>query len=104
MNFVSKFTIFRWSYGVLLYEIFTMGGIPYPNLKVQQVIQFVSQGNRMKKTREIPLSVYEVMLRCWDENPDQRPNFDEIMIIMIGFQDHADVVSICLCQQQPLEL
>ena len=65
-----------------------MGGVPYPDMRVQQVIQFVSDGNRMKKTREIPLS----MLRCWDENPAQRPSFDELLGILTSFQDHADDV------------
>ena len=87
---------FSWSFGVLLYEIFTMGGIPYPDLKVPQVLQFVTEGNRMKKTQEILILVYEVMLRCWDDNPNQRPAFDELLTIMTNLQDVADGVSFIL--------
>ena len=84
---------FRWSFGVLLYEMFTVGGTPYHDLQVQQVIQFVTDGNRMTKSRDIPHSIYDIMLRCWDDNAKDRPTFVELQNIMAGFLEVADNVS-----------
>ena len=55
-----------------------MGGSPYPDLSLQQVIYFVTAGNRMRKTKEIPSSIYEVMFQCWKEIPDERPTFVQL--------------------------
>ena len=84
----------RWSFGILLYELYTVGGTPYPDLYVQQVIQFVTEGNRMKKSSVIPRSIYDIMLHCWNDNPEDRPSFVELQNIMAGFLDVADNVSL----------
>ncbi|KAI6218060.1 Tyrosine-protein kinase [Aphelenchoides besseyi] len=65
-----------WSYGVLLYEIFTRGYQPYPGLGNPEVIQHVQRGYRMPRPNGTPEAIYnDAMLKCWQENPEQRPTF-----------------------------
>jgi len=73
----SKFTprSDSWSYGVLLYEIFTRGGNPYAGLSNAEVVERVLDGYRLPKPKGCNDEVYEVMKNCWAENPQDRPNF-----------------------------
>ncbi|KFM65342.1 Tyrosine-protein kinase Src64B, partial [Stegodyphus mimosarum] len=68
-----------WSFGIVLYEIFTHGGTPYPGMKNQTVSELITkQGYRMPKPTDPECSdaVYEIMLLCWKTNPDERPTFE----------------------------
>ena len=61
-----------------MYEVFTMGGVPYPGQSVQEVLQFVCNGGRMQKTKEVPLKIYELMSWCWQEKSEDRPTFVQV--------------------------
>jgi hypothetical protein len=40
---------FSWSYGVLLYEIFTLGDTPYPSVPQPDMLAHLESGNRLPK-------------------------------------------------------
>ena len=44
-----------WSYGVLLWEIMTLGNQPYPGLTNQEVVSYVTEGNRLDRPNACPL-------------------------------------------------
>ncbi|XP_068757938.1 fibroblast growth factor receptor 1-A-like [Montipora capricornis] len=67
-----------WSYGVVLYEIFTIGGIPYPGWSEAKTIAELQKGYRMPKPPHISNTMYHFMEKCWQENPGFRPNFENI--------------------------
>ncbi|XP_013407368.1 tyrosine-protein kinase Fer [Lingula anatina] len=67
-----------WSYGVLMWEIFSGGQQPYPGLTNQQARERVDAGYRMPRPETAPENVYELMLKCWQYDPDQRIHFSEI--------------------------
>ncbi|XP_018538383.1 protein-tyrosine kinase 6b [Lates calcarifer] len=69
-----------WSFGVLLYEIITCGGIPYPALSNQEVYQQVTKGHRMPRPAKCPDSLYRIMLKCWSAEPEDRPNFKYLKV------------------------
>ncbi|XP_067023890.1 vascular endothelial growth factor receptor 3-like [Acropora muricata] len=64
-----------WSYGVVLYEIFTIGGIPYPGWSEARTIAELRNGYRMPKPPHIDNSLYHLMKTCWQEEPMLRPEF-----------------------------
>ncbi|XP_063593203.1 tyrosine-protein kinase SRK3-like [Penaeus indicus] len=67
-----------WSYGILLHELITHGDIPYPDLNNRETTFEVCNGHRMAKANECPDILYQVMCRCWQEDPGERPSFAEL--------------------------
>uniref|UniRef100_A0A7N6BGQ6 non-specific protein-tyrosine kinase n=1 Tax=Anabas testudineus TaxID=64144 RepID=A0A7N6BGQ6_ANATE len=67
-----------WSYGILLWETFSLGVCPYPGMTNQQAREQVEKGYRMACPQRCPDDVYKVMLRCWQYNPEDRPKFSEL--------------------------
>jgi serine/threonine protein kinase len=64
-----------WSYGVTLWEIWTLGHMPYPGWHVHEVCQAVVNGYHMPPPPKSPRPIAEVMLRCWDR---ARPSFSKL--------------------------
>uniref|UniRef100_A0AAX7TGE5 receptor protein-tyrosine kinase n=1 Tax=Astatotilapia calliptera TaxID=8154 RepID=A0AAX7TGE5_ASTCA len=65
-----------WSYGILLWEIFTLGGTPYPDLPMNELFySALKRGYRMAKPTHASDDVYEIMKKCWDEKYEKRPEF-----------------------------
>ncbi|KAE9547122.1 hypothetical protein FO519_009666 [Halicephalobus sp. NKZ332] len=68
-----------WSFGVLLWEIFSHGKEPYAEFDHSQAFKEVKNGHRMSKPEKCPDEVYyEIMLNCWDEDPGKRPRFESL--------------------------
>ncbi|CAB1351562.1 unnamed protein product [Coregonus sp. 'balchen'] len=64
-----------WSFGILLYEIMTFGGIPYPNMNNSEVKQKVPNGYKMPCPRGCPRGMHMIMLDCWEDDKYSRPTF-----------------------------
>ncbi|XP_068685551.1 fibroblast growth factor receptor-like isoform X3 [Montipora foliosa] len=64
-----------WSFGVLLYEIFTIGGSPYPRMDGRKVANLLQEGYRMPKPQHVDNELYEIMTSCWLEDSNARPTF-----------------------------
>jgi len=76
-----KFTLKSdvWSYGVLLYEIFTKGKRPYERLKSSEILDNIKEGYRLPEPccfdEPNPKELYQLMKECWDLNLENRPTF-----------------------------
>ena len=65
-----------WSLGVLLWELFTRGFVPYDMLQSDDAVAaHVCGGGRLEQPAECPDAVYEVMRACWEPRPQDRPTF-----------------------------
>ncbi|XP_057660941.1 tyrosine-protein kinase receptor torso [Diorhabda carinulata] len=67
-----------WSFGILLWEIITMGGTPYPGIPTHDIMDMLKVGYRMKKPDNCRDELYYLMCKCWDEQPSSRPSFTEL--------------------------
>ncbi|XP_050314292.1 fibroblast growth factor receptor homolog 1-like isoform X1 [Anthonomus grandis grandis] len=69
-----------WSYGILLWEIMTLGGTPYPSVpSVEKLFQLLRNGHRMEKPPCCSLEIYMLMRECWSYQPNERPIFAELV-------------------------
>ncbi|XP_075453845.1 proto-oncogene tyrosine-protein kinase ROS isoform X2 [Ascaphus truei] len=64
-----------WSFGVLLWEIFTLGQQPYPGYSNMEVLHQVRSGRRMESPTNCPDDLWDMMLKCWTQDPLKRPTF-----------------------------
>ncbi|XP_053574627.1 platelet-derived growth factor receptor beta [Bombina bombina] len=71
-----------WSFGILLWEIFTLGGTPYPELPMnEQFYNAIRRGYRMSKPAYASEEIYEIMQKCWDEKFEKRPQFSQLVAL-----------------------
>ncbi|XP_036708396.1 fibroblast growth factor receptor 3 isoform X17 [Balaenoptera musculus] len=68
-----------WSFGVLLWEIFTLGGSPYPGIPVEELFKLLKEGHRMDKPANCTHDLYMIMRECWHAVPSQRPTFKQLV-------------------------
>jgi serine/threonine protein kinase len=64
-----------WSYGVLVWELFTRGITPYLQINNDFIFYHLKQGNRLPKPNYCPKTIYVILLKCWSQNPKSRPSF-----------------------------
>ncbi|CAH3184340.1 unnamed protein product [Porites lobata] len=64
-----------WSFGVVLWEMATLGGVPYPTLTNSELYRLLDTGYRMERPDMCSEDVYEVITDCWNEDPYIRPSF-----------------------------
>ncbi|NXP62788.1 TXK kinase, partial [Chloropsis cyanopogon] len=67
-----------WSFGVLMWEVFTEGKMPFETKSNSEVVHEISQGNRLYRPHLASHPVYKVMYSCWHEKPEGRPTFAEL--------------------------
>lgn len=71
-----------WSYGILMWEIFSKGDTPYAGMSNSRAREKIDNGYRMPGPDGCPEDVYALMLRCWEYEPDKRPHFHQIYTII----------------------
>ncbi|XP_039486786.1 tyrosine-protein kinase Btk29A isoform X1 [Drosophila santomea] len=76
-RFSSKSDV--WAYGVLMWEIFTCGKMPYGRLKNTEVVERVQRGIILEKPKSCAKEIYDVMKLCWSHGPEERPAFRVLM-------------------------
>nr|XP_028570379.1 vascular endothelial growth factor receptor kdr-like isoform X1 [Podarcis muralis] len=69
-----------WSFGVLLWEIFSLGATPYPGVQIDEdFCRRLKEGTRMRSPEYSTPEIYKTMLDCWHGVPTERPTFSELV-------------------------
>ncbi|XP_013413611.1 fibroblast growth factor receptor 3-like [Lingula anatina] len=69
-----------WAFGIVLWEIMTLGATPYPGIASFEDLQKrIKRGYRMEKPEECPTEMYNIMLHCWQAEPRSRPSFNQLV-------------------------
>ncbi|XP_009474591.1 PREDICTED: cytoplasmic tyrosine-protein kinase BMX [Nipponia nippon] len=76
-KFSSKSDV--WAFGILMWEVFTLGKQPYELYDNMQVIEKVSQGYRLYRPQLVSDIIYQIMYNCWHELPEKRPAFYQLL-------------------------
>ena len=94
-----RYIYFSWSFGVTLFEIYSLGQTPYQDMPTSELLKFLQEGNRLLQPELCPEEMsysiscifliiifrYEIMRQCWRLNADDRPTFDEVRRTQIKF-------------------
>ncbi|XP_010695285.1 serine/threonine-protein kinase STY13 [Beta vulgaris subsp. vulgaris] len=89
-----------YSFGICLWEIYCCE-MPYPDLSFSEVTSAVVRQNlRPEIPRCCPSSLAHVMKRCWDANPDKRPEMDEVVTLLEAIDTTKGGGMIPIDQQQ----
>ncbi|CAL9694807.1 unnamed protein product [Knipowitschia caucasica] len=68
-----------WSFGVLMWEVFTEGRMPFDQNSNHEVVSMVTQGHRLYRPKLASETIYGIMNTCWHERPQKRPTFKALV-------------------------
>ncbi|XP_077199296.1 cytoplasmic tyrosine-protein kinase BMX isoform X2 [Paroedura picta] len=79
-KFSSKSDV--WAFGILMWEVFSLGKQPYERCDNTQVIEKITHGYRLYRPQLASEAVYQIMYSCWNELPEKRPTFLHLLSLL----------------------
>ncbi len=67
-----------WSYGVCVWEVFSLGNVPWQGLGPLQIMDKLTEGDRLGRPERCPADVFELVMDCWAHKSQDRPSFAEV--------------------------
>ncbi|XP_056632203.1 vascular endothelial growth factor receptor 1-like isoform X1 [Diorhabda sublineata] len=68
-----------WSFGIVLWEFFSLGRSPYPGIPAdERLYQKLVDGYRLESPDYCPKEIYQIMTECWSVKPALRPSFTKL--------------------------
>lgn len=67
-----------WAFGILIWEICTLGSTPYIGMSAQEVISFIRQGNIAEQPEHCSDELYDLMKSCWAYKAEDRFTFTDV--------------------------
>lgn len=71
-----------WSFGVVLWEIATLGAFPYERVHNTQLVPHLVAGNRLERPELCTNTMYDLMKQCWASQPQERPSFRQLVELL----------------------
>ncbi|KAB0393203.1 hypothetical protein E2I00_010774 [Balaenoptera physalus] len=84
-KFSSKSDI--WAFGVLMWEIYSLGKMPYERFTNSETAEHIAQGLRLYRPHLASERVYTIMYSCWHEKADERPTFKILLSNILDVMD-----------------
>ncbi len=73
-----------WAYGVVLWEIFTLGDRPFAEMRSdRELLRCLMEGERLPQPDEAPPGIFEIMSNCWKMERTERPTFENIEGLLV---------------------
>ncbi|XP_025993856.2 fibroblast growth factor receptor 3 isoform X2 [Solenopsis invicta] len=70
-----------WSFGVVLWEIGTLGSFPYANIQDNELLHYLTQDKcHLPRPHTISHDIYKIMCSCWNTVPRNRPSFAQLVL------------------------
>ncbi|XP_060829853.1 vascular endothelial growth factor receptor 3-like isoform X1 [Bombus pascuorum] len=89
LAFSSKSDV--WSYGVVLWEISTLGAFPYANVQDDRLFRYIVHENgRLEQPDNVPSNIYKLMHSCWSTECENRPNFTQLLSELRILTSHSN--------------
>ena len=61
-----------------MWELWTFGELPYAALSNKQVLEQLEKGEYLPKPKNCSEELYQIMLKCWNLEPEERPSFSQL--------------------------
>lgn len=74
-----------WAFGVTVWEMLTLGQIPYAEIDPFEMAAYLREGYRIAQPMNCPDELFTVLAYCWNTNPDDRPKFSQLLICLQDF-------------------
>ncbi|XP_027518939.1 tyrosine-protein kinase BTK [Corapipo altera] len=84
-KFSSKSDV--WSFGVLMWEVYSLGKMPYERFNNSETTEHVIQGLRLYRPQAASERVYAIMYSCWHEKAEERPTFTALLGSILDIAD-----------------
>uniref|UniRef100_H2YLJ5 receptor protein-tyrosine kinase n=1 Tax=Ciona savignyi TaxID=51511 RepID=H2YLJ5_CIOSA len=68
-----------WSYGIVMWEVMSYGEKPYWDMSNEVVTEVLEDGYRLPAPENCPVSIHNLMLKCWSYEAKRRPHPIEII-------------------------
>ncbi|XP_069181416.1 LOW QUALITY PROTEIN: uncharacterized protein [Procambarus clarkii] len=78
-----------WSFGILCWEIVTLGSTPYPGMTAREVMRSVREGYRLDRPDHCHPELYRIVTKCWHQDLNKRPSFSEITVDLAQLLEHG---------------
>jgi len=76
-----------WSFGIVCYEIFSEGAIPFPYLNNKECMREIIEKNLSPdKPKKCKQDLWNVISSCFKAKPDDRPTASELYELLKSFQ------------------
>lgn len=84
-----------WGYGVFMWEVFSLGELPYPTLTDEEVFRKLKCCDiQLPLTEQIPIELRDVIRKCLSENPRDRPQFTELCLLLSELMTKCQTVNL----------
>lgn len=64
-----------WSFGIVCWEVFSYGDLPYKMVPINQMNSYLDKGSRLTQPKECPSDVFSMIMQCWSADVDVRFDF-----------------------------
>ena len=87
-----------WSYGVLLWEMYTYGDQPYGSMTGAEVVKYIEAGQRLQRPPLAEIDIYATMTWCWEEKAADRPSFNDLFKKFTENPEYSNLVELLRTQ------
>ncbi|ALC38142.1 drl [Drosophila busckii] len=74
-----------WSFGVLMWEMCTLGKLPYAEIDPYEMEHYLKDGYRLAQPFNCPDELFTIMAYCWASLAAERPSFSQLQICLSEF-------------------
>ena len=83
-----------WSFGVTLWEMFSLGEPPYGDILGREAIQLIESGQRLCQPVNCPNNIFKIMQNCWNYKPKDRPSFRYLTDFFSRDPDYQNIMEL----------
>ncbi|XP_060720882.1 tyrosine-protein kinase STYK1 [Tachysurus vachellii] len=92
-----------WSFGILLYEMVTLGEPPFPKVMPSELLQYLQRGKSIKRPSNCSNSLYSIIMACCKWKPEDRASLKEVISMLRMAESRASDTMI-LQAPEPLDI